>query len=110
MELLNKPPEAYLLMERYMPETFNSIFGIRALVMQLLDYHPYCNGQLVPTHCLASPRLRLTGLYALCHKLLHTGHIEPGHCFKTALQRERPRNAYLIGAWPGKLTTARPFH
>ena len=95
MDLLDKPPEAYLLMERYMPDTINSILGIRALVMQLLDYHPYCSDHLVPTHCRASPRLRLTGLYALCHKLLHTGHIEPGHCFKSRLAKRVPKKSVL---------------
>ena len=93
MELLNKPPEAYLLMERYMPDTFDNIFGIRALAMQLLDCHPCCSGHLVPTHCLASPRLRRTGLYALFRELLHTGHIEPGHCFKSMLAKRAPKQS-----------------
>ena len=95
MDLQNKPPEAYLLMERYMPDTFNSIFGIRALVMQLLDYHPYCSDHLVPTHCLASPRLRPTGLHVLCHELPRTGHIESGHCFKSTLAKRLPKKSVL---------------
>ena len=82
-------------MGRYMPDTFNSMFGIRVLVMQLLDYNPYCSDHLVPTHCLASPRLRLTGLYARCPELLCTGHIEPGHCFKSRLAKIAPKKSIL---------------
>ena len=79
-----------------MPDTFNSIFGIRALVMQLLDYHPYCSDHLVPLHCLPSLSLRPTGLYALCRELPRTGHIDSGHCFKSTHAKRVPKKRVLV--------------
>ena len=60
-----------------MPDIFDNIPCIWALVMQLLDYHPYSCDHLVPTNRLCLPCIVL-GLYPLANHLPTTGHI--GSC------------------------------
>ena len=115
--LLNKPPEAYLLMKGYMPNTLDSIFGIRALVMQLLDEHPYCSNHLVQFHLLGHPSLALPSLQALPHEFSTPGHIDSCHCFESTLAHMvskkiilnilRRRQAYdFTTCTPRNITTA----
>ena len=57
MSLKDESPQAYFLMERYMPDILGRIFCVRALMMQLLDHHPNCRTHLVSFNRGHDPRV-----------------------------------------------------